>query len=125
MGPASSWTALPDEGFFHPNYRNAALSYFIGLDVFPNDRVGLIAGDRNLRFNLGGGSCSSGITYNGSLACTPFANPGIGSGLHVEAGNFLFLDGSVEELSSEGFNKRWAALWLGEDAAEAHYLQPN
>jgi prepilin-type processing-associated H-X9-DG protein len=123
--PATTWTTSSNEGFFHPNYRNGAISYFIGLDVFSNDRVGLIAGDRNLRFNLGGGACSSGITYNASLYCSPFSSPGIGSGLHVEAGNFLFLDGSVEELSSQGFNSRWAALWFGEDAATAHYLQPN
>jgi prepilin-type processing-associated H-X9-DG protein len=123
--PAGNWTTSPNEGFLHPNYRDGALSYFIGLDVFPSDRLGLVAGDRNVRFALGGGACSSGISFNTSLSCSAPGTAGIGGGLHMEAGNFLFTDGSVEELSSQGFNSRWLGLTAGEDAATAHFLRPN
>ena len=120
---SSAWGAEPD-GFLSASMRNAAVSYFVGLDVFANDRAGLVTGDRNVRFTISAGTCSSGITYNGSL----FAGPpltGIGGGLHTDAGNFLYSDGSAQELSSQGFGGRWNANNAAQDNGSAHFLTPN
>jgi len=122
--PADNWTTVPPDGFLQPDFRDAAVSYFVGLDVFSTDRLGLIAGDRNVRFTVGGGACSSGVRYNGSLNFVPNST-GIGGGLHVEAGNFLLTDGRVEELSSQGFANRWSALNPGDDGGASHFLRPN
>jgi prepilin-type processing-associated H-X9-DG protein len=120
--PASNWGMTPD-GFLHASLRDAALSYFVGLDVFTADRAGLVSGDRNVLFNFAGGACSSGVTYNSSLNSP--GSTGIGGGLHVEAGNFLFGDGSVEQLSSQGFVARVSAMLGAQDNGSAHYLRPN
>ena len=121
--PAENWGSGAD-GFLTVNHLNLAVSYFIGLDVFGTDRRGVISGDRNVRFTLGGGACSSGVRYNGSLNFVPNST-GIGTGLHVEAGNFLFTDGSVEELSSQGFASRWVSMNPGDDGGTSHFLTPN
>lgn len=121
--PAGNWNSSPNDGFFHANFRNGAISYFVGLDVFSTDRLSLLAGDRNVSFVLPGGNCSSGIRASGNLDFTP-TRKGIGNGLHVEAGNFLFTDGSVDELSSQGFSQRWAATYPENDGGIAHFLLP-
>jgi hypothetical protein len=120
---ATKWDSDPGAGFLHANFRNRAVSYLLGLDVFPQDRDGLIAGDRNVRFDITATSCSSGIAPVQGLSFNP-GNFGIGSGLHVEAGNYLFIDGRVEELSSQGFVRRLKAIYGGQDNGSAHYLTP-
>jgi prepilin-type processing-associated H-X9-DG protein len=123
---ANTWLNNSVDGFMHPSGLNNSVSYLIGLDVFAQDINGLVAGDRNVRFSsLSGGSCSSTIRYNGALT---FGNGpasfGIDSRLHGEAGNYLFSDGSVEELSSAGFARRMTQAYGGQDNATAHYLTP-
>lgn len=124
--PAADWDAAPTGGFLHPSIRGAAVSYLIGLDVFAQDQAGLVAGDRNVRFSSMATSCSSGVAPAGSLDIGGSGPPtfGLTSALHVEAGNFLFTDGSVEELSSQGFGRRIQSIYAGQDNGAAHYLSP-
>ena len=122
--PANNWSTSPDGGFLNSHYQNRAVSYLIGLHVFPEDPDGLVAGDRNIRFN-GVGDCFSGITGVPLISTHSSGSWGIGDGLHIEAGNYLLKDGHVEELSSEGFVARWLAI-RGEQQVNgrAHYLIP-
>jgi len=120
---AYNWSAAP-EGFLHPSYRNAAVSYAVGLDVFASDRLGLVSSDRNAGYSFGGGSCSSGVFYNGRLDSFPFPS-GFGAGLHVDTCNFLFSDGRVDELLSAAFTARWRELAGGSDGGSAHFLLPS
>lgn len=120
--PASTWSLSPDGGFLASTYRNRAVSYLIGCDVLPEHPDGLVAGDRNLRFT-GYGNCSAGLTGVPYLGSGPAGSFGIGGGLHVEAGNYLFTDGRVEELSSRAFVARWLASEQ-DDNGVAHYLVP-
>ena len=120
---ARTWSLDLNGGFLNANYRNKAVSYLIGCDVFPESPDGLVAGDRNVRFNGGLGICSSGLTGVPALTTDPVGSLGIGGGLHVEAGNYLFTDGRVEELSSEAFVARWQTTELNDNGV-AHYLVP-
>jgi type II secretory pathway pseudopilin PulG len=120
---ANTWSGSPDGGFLHPNYRNGSVSYFIGLDVFPESRSSLLAGDRNVIFDLPNQSCSSRITVTQGLGFGPAA--GIGAGMHVAEGNFLFTDGRVDELSSGGFVKSGRDTFSRiDDNGTSHYLPP-
>ena len=122
--PASSWGPSANGGFLNANFQNRAVSYLLGLDLFPERPNGLLAGDRNVRFNLTAASCSSGLSpVVGLSSSSPPGSFGIGGGLHVEAGNFLFTDGRVEELSSGAFVKRWLANQL-DDNGSSHFLVP-
>jgi len=119
---ASRWSFTPSGGFTHPTYQNNAVSYLLGLDVFPEHPDGLLAGDRNVRFPGFDASCSSGISPAWSL--NRGRSDGIGGGLHVEAGNFLFIDGRVEELSSPALIGRLLAIQRLDDNGFTHYLVP-
>lgn len=120
--PASTWGGSSNGGFMNFNYQNKAISYLAGLDVLPEHPDGLVAGDRNVRFNLTVSSCSSGIFPVPGLTRGPSGSFGIASGLHVEAGNFLFTDGRVEELSSQSFFGRMMTMFR--DDISNHYLVP-
>lgn|SRR6185503_6229921 len=123
--PATLWASTPSGGFMHPNYRNKAVSYLAGLDVFPQHPQVLLAGDRNVRFNQPAGTCSSGISPVPGLSSGPVGSFGIRGGLHVEAGNYLFTDGRVEELSSQAFGARLGAIFRAlDDNGSQHYLLP-
>ncbi len=122
---ASTWSLSPVGGFLNSNYRNRAVSYLIGLDVLPEHPDALVAGDRNVRFNVGPSDCSSGITSVPGLRTGPIGSFGIGGELHVDAGNYLFKDGRVEELSSRAFVARWVAIYgAQDDNGSSHYLTP-
>ena len=117
---ASNWGVHPSGGFRNATYQNNAVSYLLGLDVFPEHPDGLLAGDRNVRFSRVSAGCSSGISPARELA----RGDGIGGGLHVEAGNFLFTDGRVEELSSQAFIGRPVSIRGFDDNGSTHYLVP-
>lgn len=123
---ASDWTSYnPGGGFAHANFRDKSVSYLIGLDVLQEHTDGLVAGDRNVIFNgsLTAG-CSSGVTPARTiLPRSP--NAGVGSGLHEGAGNFLFKDGRVEELSSQAFARKMALLYGNSDNSSVHFQTPN
>ena len=123
--PATLWDNSPSGGFVHPNYQNKAVSYLAGLDVLPEHSQGLVAGDRNVRFNQTATLCSSGIGPVQGLSLGAAGSIGVGAGLHLEAGNYLFTDGRVEELSSRAFESRISAILRTlDDNASHHYLVP-
>ena len=118
---ANTWGGSPDGGFLNPRFRNAALSYFAGMDAFPHLPGALVAGDFNVRSN-GVGSCSSGITP--VVVINPAARLGLGLGPHADAGNFLFYDGQVQQLSSEGFIRALDEPNRVDDNGSIHHLIP-
>jgi len=121
---AESWTTDPG-GFLRPNSLNLAISYFIALDTYGTDPNEVIVGDRNLKAIFGFGSgCSSGLNYNGGLP-SGYSGPWIDDKLHRASGNFLFIDGSVEELSGFGWYSRWSAVNGGRDNGVAHFQFPQ
>ena len=120
--PASTWSSSPSDGFTHANFQNKAVSYLMGLDVLPDHTDGLVAGDRNVRFDVVNQSCSSGLTSVFGLNRPN--SVGINSELHVEAGNYLFKDGRVEQLSSRGFVAMWQVISSMDDNATFHFLPP-
>src|SRR4030095_11416591 len=108
---AVDWSLSANGGFLHGAYRNNAVRYFVGLDTLPENPMSLVAGDSNLRFSLStGGGCSSGIRYNAYFFISQDSTTAQVPGAHGEAGNFLFLDGRVEELSSRTAAKRFQSL---------------
>jgi hypothetical protein len=121
--PATTW-GLEIGGFAHSSFRNGAVSYFIGLDIFAEDRIGLVSGDRNIRFDSLSSACSSGINPAATIYTSGPTVLGIDTGLHVEQGNFLLTDGRVEELSSAGLSKRFREFYPVSDGGSAHYLTP-
>ena len=123
--PATRWDSSPNSGFLHPNYQNRSVSYFIGLDVLSENHLDLVAGDRNVRFNVAAAACSSGVSpAKGLNLPSRGGDVGIEGDLHSEAGNFLGADGGVEELSSQSFVK-WVTLATRmDDNAQIHFLTP-
>jgi prepilin-type processing-associated H-X9-DG protein len=120
---ANHWGGSPG-GLANPNYQNRAVSYIVALDAFPDDKDALVSGDRNIRPSSISGSCSSGVSPCRTLI---FGGPltfGLTSAIHVDAGNFLFYDGRVEELSSQGFARRVSQSGGAHDSGAIHYIEP-
>jgi len=111
--PARTFSSSPVDGFFNLNYRNRAVSYFIGLDSFLTEAqpvtqstfASALAGDRNLQVDAINVACSSGVTaaaavhpyirLNNMTPYTKWTNA-----IHGIFGNILMIDGQVEQLSS-------------------------
>jgi len=113
-------------GFFVPGFRNAALSYIVGLHSFPGASRAILSGDRNIRWDALDQICASGISL-----C---AMAGVGRGgevptvrwtnaIHGETGNLLFNDGRVDQLSITGL--RQASKPAQENISTGHFLVPN
>jgi type II secretory pathway pseudopilin PulG len=122
--PARDWSASADGGLLHPAFQNTAVSYLVNLHPFPEHEDALLSGDRNLRGASLSGNCSAGISPVQLLPFTPSPSFGIDPSLHVEAGNFLFSDGRVEELSDRGIVRRLLEVYAGIQNKNVHYLKP-
>lgn len=121
---AIDWTRSSDEGFLQGSYRNNALSYFLSLDAIAQNPLSLVSGDMALRLYLtgGGGGCWTGIRYNAEYQL-PLSGPDpLFPQAHGAAGNFLFLDGHVEELSNHSAEIRFQSVNIG---IGPHLLIPN
>jgi len=97
---AQSFSYAPD-GFLDAHYRNNAVSYFVGHPFFEDGRL-VLGGDRS----MSGGSFG--------VSCSYFGNPVFGVNpamlewlgfMHVNSGNLLFNDGSVEQTDTDGLKK--------------------
>lgn len=88
-------------GFLHPEYRNAAVSYFWGLDSSALVPDSVLAGDRHILPNAGlGVGCATGLNPVAGIlrgASTPIR---WGAELHGPVGNTLLHDGRVEQSSN-------------------------
>jgi prepilin-type processing-associated H-X9-DG protein len=124
---ATDFSTSPDGGFLHPDYRNNAVSYFIGLHSVPAAPRSLLAGDRNLRVSsVGPLGCSFGsVTIATRLSLRP-PDPGIGwtNAIHGETGNLLWNDGSVQQ-SSAADVQTFLREKAGDDSGVEHILQPR
>lgn len=69
------------------------LSYFLGLDASEEVPQSILGGDRNLTLN--GGEVSPG-----PVTLRPGGTNGFSASLHKNAGNLLFGDGSVQQVTS-------------------------
>ncbi len=121
--PARDFSADPSGGYIHPNFANAATSYLLGYaNVQAPTQV--IAGDRNIT-SLGQGGCSRftiALRMNDS-------SRGLESqwtaGLHNNAGNLLFFDGSVGELTSAALRNVIFEEVGWQDGAIKHSIVPR
>src|SRR6185503_251679 len=124
--PATQWSGSPQSSLWHPTHGNKAVSYIIALDAFPDDNNALVSGDRNIRPSIrSGNDCSSDIGVAMGLVWNFPASFGLTSAIHVNAGNFLFYDGRVEELSSQGFARRVSESGGGHASGKIHYIAPD
>ena len=119
--PAANFGFSSDGGFLDVNYRNQAISYFIGLDSVPDSPQSLFSGDRHVRVGPASGSCSSGVSPVYQPLPDTVWNP---TNLHGSFGNLLFHDGRVEWKSNAGLQ---AALTpgLADDNGSVHTLTPR
>jgi prepilin-type processing-associated H-X9-DG protein len=113
-----------DGGFFVPGFRNAALSYIIGLHSFPDASRAILSGDRNIRWDGLDQLCSAGIRSCATIfgGSNPSAAAWINA-IHGEGGNLLFNDGRVAEVSNAGL--RQASKPAQDDISYDHFLVPN
>jgi competence protein ComGC len=134
--PARTFSSSPADGFFNPNYRNRAISYFIGLDSFLTEPetasqsafVAALAGDRNLQVDAINVICSSGVTaaagvypyirLNNTTPHTKWTNA-----IHGIFGNILMIDGQVAQTS--GIRAVDAIAPPIDDNGSYHVLMPR
>jgi hypothetical protein len=126
---ARDFSANPDGGFLHPNYRANALSYMVSLHVQFYAPGSLMNADRNITPLVNGGGCSyAGLQAVQVLQTFPGAGPvsSWGNDIHGARGNLLFRDGSVQETTS--VQLRAALDRTGEDpppSTTIHSLYPR
>jgi len=92
-----------------------SISYFMGHPLYESGR-GILTGDRNITGYVAGGSCAGYYTHINGLRAE---NAGWSTGMHVESGNLLFNDGSVEQVDRSGLQR---AVRPGLDSIEMHYI---
>lgn len=89
-------------GLLHPEHRNAAVSYFWGLDSSALVPDSVLAGDRHIVPNAGLGlGCATGLNPVAGIVRGAATLTRWGSVLHGPAGNILLHDGRVEQSSNE------------------------
>ena len=139
--PADDFTGNAQGGFLHPNYRNEACSYNLGLDAgsigadgttgkageilpFELSQEHVLLTDRNVNTGPASGGCSSGI--NPVYGLTASANaaqwlvkPNYG---HGNIGNVGLCDGSVTKAARKELNE---IIAKADDNGSVHFLLPR
>lgn len=121
--PARDFSISADGGILNAAYRNASISYFIGLDssaLVPNS---VLSGDRNIKYNSLGGGCSSGVNPVAVILSFGDSPTGWRSGLHGPSGNILLHDGRVEQTSNETVNRLFTRE--SDDNGSIHFQLPR
>lgn len=124
LAVAKGWGNSPDGGLHHGNYRNKAISYFLGLDGEFRLPQAVLSGDRNLLAAPNAVGCSSGITSASEVR--PWAT-GWTNAVHGLAGNLVLYDGSVVQVDSAGLRAVFGRTPLdisGAGAGALHILAP-
>jgi len=120
------WSAVdPAEGFLNLTQRDRALSYIVGCEVFETTPRAMISGDRNIRYDIFGSSCSARI--NNVNAISTYLTSSIAgwtNSIHGLFGNLLFLDGSVERVDNDRFIETIAPPGV-DDNGPFHILPPR
>ena len=112
--------------------RDNAISYFVGLDAgYVDGRIQMDrapyhikAGDRNLRVDSGGQTCSSGVNDASGIQVRPTlgAVAWRRESIHKSVGQLVFGDGSVAHVNLAQLR---AAMQTGDDAGYLHVLLPS
>lgn len=136
---AEDFTADPNGGFLHGNYRNNAVSYALGLDAgviyVPGNSTPqysweaaqqhILLVDRNLGGGTPGVGCSSGVRNAVGINTRPTVPATVGwtNALHgAGAGNVALVDGSVHQANNVVLRD---LLYLGDDNGSVHFLFPR
>lgn len=134
---AEDFSASPNGGFLHANYRNNAVSYALGLDagvIYPRGRPEysweaaqqhILLVDRHLGGGTPGASCSAGIRNAVSINTRPTVPATVGwtNDLHgPSGGNVALVDGSVQQANKAAAHD---LLALGDDNGSVHFLFPR
>ena len=137
--PAEDFTGNAQGGFLHPNFRNEACSYNLGLDAgsvgntgtagvggallpFELSQEHVLTTDRNSNTGPASGSCSSGINpvYQMNIGTSQWlVKPNYG---HGNIGNVGLCDGSVTKAARKELND---ILAKGDDNGSVHFLLPR
>ena len=108
-------------GFLNANYRDNAVSYILGHPFLQEGRS-VLSGDRNFVPNGGFGSSCPYFVSSWRIS-----NPVIGvnwtTNLHMNTGNLLFNDGSVEQTDSAGLRAGFSNGTF--DNAWIHLIYPD
>ena len=100
--------------------QNAAISYAIGTSA-SQDKPGMhLAGDRNL-LGLDGQNCGPAALTGVITQLGPGQNPRWDNTIHVNAGNMIMADGSVQQFSQSGLTNAMATSGDTRNCA----LKPN
>jgi len=129
---AENWGLGSDGGFRHANYQGNALSYVVGLDSglmggteanVDRAQGAMISGDRNIKCDLAGQSCSSGV-QGAALAIHVRPAPTLQwtNAIHGFQGNLALMDGSVQAVTKNGLVE---ILNQSDDAGDYHILKPR
>ena len=119
---ASNFSADTSGGFFSPGFRDASLSYLIGLHSIFDAPESILSGDRNIHWDSVNNSCSLGVLATALLY--PNASAFWTSAIHSERGNLLFTDGRVDQVSNKGLQKALSDSRQGANGSD-HFMPPN
>jgi len=124
--PAQDWGSSPNGGFIHPNFRNRAVSYFIGLHAKRDFPESALSGDRNIQ-TFSGAGCSLGITPVASFASNPSVPPTSlwQNGPHGWSGNVLRYDGVVEQTDDDALYRKVFPAGSVDDNGSQHFMLPQ
>jgi prepilin-type N-terminal cleavage/methylation domain-containing protein len=119
--------------FTNAYWYNKSVSYFIGLDAQEEQPQTLLGGDRNitnnaatLMYNTGtGANASSQITQAQGTATGNNNKIGWNKEIHVEAGDLLFGDGHVDQVSSGRLREAIRDVFLNTGITPMRLLMPN
>ena len=106
---ASGFSSAPG-GLAHLSMQNNAVSYLIGADAMREYPWAILSADRNLVSDLGGPTCSTGITTVRYIRA-PYAGGRTAwtNTLHQTSGQVLMNDGQVNSMSTRELNEAIAA----------------
>ena len=90
-----------DGGFRHLNYRDNAVSYFVGLHADFNEPMSLLSGDRDIHITASPVSCSAGVNNAAGIYYLTDSQIGWNNKVHQQTGNILFTSGVVQQLGKQ------------------------
>jgi hypothetical protein len=118
---ATDFSGSPNGGFVNSGFRNNAVSYLIGADIFFSALLpqGLLCMDRNVRPDSYA-ACSVGANNVAQLTRGVYTSAWT-NGIHYPIGNVLLNDGRVVQASVETL---WQIKDTGDDNGSVHLLYP-
>ncbi len=120
---ASTWGREPG-GLENSRFMNNSVSYFVGLDAFPDYPHHTLSGDRNMESNGFPASCSCGLHAVAFVTLRSGApNVKWSPGMHGDTGNILLYSGEVRQVTSAGLGQSLTDNNL--DLGNIHFLYPR